>query len=111
MVEMHKALKRSNDNWKVFPNTRELAYYSFFTQSVHLSSVEKRDINEMIQFLLERKGAIDFRQYELLRKTLGVLHHEYTHWVDNVSTIWGTDLLLRVFEAFKLRSDEIDGID
>ena len=108
---MFKTLKKSNDNWKVFPNIKDLAYYSFFTQSVHLTSVEQGDINELIEFVIARKGEIDYRQYELLRKTLAVLHHEYTHWVDNISTIWGTDLLLRVFEAFKLRSDEIDETD
>lgn len=108
---MYKALKKSNDNWNVFPNTKDLAYYSFFTQSVHLTSVEKYDIKELINFFIARKGEIDYRQYKLLRRTLAVLHHEYTHWVDNISTIWGTGLLFRVFEAFKLKSDETDETD
>ena len=84
---MFKALKRANDNWKIFPNIGNIAYYSFFTQSVHLSSVEKYDIEKLIDLFLNQREAIDNSQYKLMRKILAVLHHEYTHWIDNISTV------------------------
>jgi len=110
-VKMYTALRKSNENWRVFPNTVNLGYYSFFTQSVHLSSVEKNDIEELIKLFISKQEEITYEQYQLFRKTLSVLHHEYSHWVDNISTIWGTDLLIKVFEAFKLKADDQKGID
>lgn len=108
---MFKTLKQIDDNWNVFPNTKELGYYSFLTQSIHLSSVEGKDIQELIKILQGKLSVIDYKQYQILRKTLGVLHHEYTHWVDNTSTIWGTSILLKIFKAFQLRSDDLKGLD
>lgn len=103
MTRLIEKVKRANNNWSVFSNRSRQAYYSFFTQSIHIDSIEKTEIQDLFECLREFKKGINSEKFCLMRRTLSVIHHEYRHWIDSISTVWGTSLIQKVYECNKIR--------
>lgn len=64
---------------RFFPNVSTLAYYDFLDQVININSLD-----------LDRLELItSYSNYEKAKAILPLCQHEYTHWLDNTSTLWG----------------------
>ena len=94
-IEMVQQL---SDQWKVFPNLSDLAAYEPISQTIHLYGVSNGEFNAAV----EQKG------YAAKKKVLPLLHHELTHWTDHITTLWGIEYLIKLFNAINARRNETE---
>ena len=87
-----------------------LGSYCFYTQSIELSSISEDDLAEVSKLAVAYKasGTRELPQalYEKLKKIQPISAHEYTHFLDSTATLWGLDLLVRLYRAYNLGTDE-----
>ena len=85
-----------------------LGSFDFFTAIVSLESLQEKDIDEIADIPLERspkwQGITDDLYYKLA-KVLPLAAHEYTHFLDSTSTIWGLNHLALMNSAYLSNSD------
>jgi len=80
---------------KLFPSTNVAAYYDQFSQLINLSSFD----------------ATDYATIDLANPTAATLdrvalyEHELTHWLDHISTLWGQDNLVMLFNALNAKAN------
>lgn len=86
-----KDLKGSR--WRVFPSTREVAFYDSFAQYIELSEISPT------QLRLGLNGS----DIPAALQSLPLLAHELQHWCDHLSTLWGRQRLVAAFEAMHAR--------
>ena len=89
--EIARDLRR---RWDPFPNVQLLGSYSQFSQVIDLNSVGASDI--------EAAYAGGDCSAELRVKPL--LAHEFQHLIDHVSTTWGRESLVSLFNAYNIRA-------
>lgn len=70
-----------------------LGTFDFFTNTVCLDSI---DSAEMAQLFQPSKGD----NYEISSKILPLAVHEYTHFIDSTSTLWGFRHLVKMDKAY-----------
>jgi hypothetical protein len=79
-------------NRNFFPNSSAVAYFSPNSQTIHLNRISRADIAERH----------DTAAYAQARSEIATIFHEITHWADIVSTVWGRNHLLKIYDAFSL---------
>jgi hypothetical protein len=90
-----RLLKReagSYHRWNVIPNRSVLASYSFTTQSIELSDIDSK----MLQQAFEGNVALQ-------RRVSVLLAHEVRHWLDHVGSLWGQTSLCLGYNALHAR--------
>ena len=98
---------KTHKKWNLFKEIDVLGSYDFFTSIVHLSSLKPIDIqgmNSAIMFFGAKGGKetnkLTSEQYSMLSKVLPLAAHEYTHFIDSTSTLWGLRHLAMLNEAY-----------
>lgn len=89
--------KAKTKKWNQFSQIDTLGSYDFYTSIVSLESLKKADIIQMKNAFkgeenltpLHLGREISSDQFELLKKIFPLAAHEYTHFVDATSTLWG----------------------
>jgi hypothetical protein len=77
---------------RYLPNTSTLAYYDFLGQIINLNS-----------FDLDRLKQSKFQNnYTKMSSLLPLCQHEYTHWLDNTSTLWGINFLNTLYKTYDI---------
>ena len=91
-----------------------LGSYDFNTTLVCLESLSKEDLEEMIKHLhafnLEKKP-LSYEAYETLSKIQPLVVHEYTHFFDCTSTVWGAKYLSMMAKAYEADNLNYGGIE
>lgn len=89
--------------WQPFPSTNgALGSYEYFGQTIELRSVDPNDL----------VAALGKQDFPAQLKVLPLLVHEVQHLADHTSTVWGRDLLLRLFEVYAVRtSNSLEGYE
>lgn len=89
-----------------------LGSFDFYTSLVSLDSLAAQDIQGMHRALhgeplaaIIERGAISLEQYQWVAKILPLAAHEYTHFIDATSTLWGFQHLNLMNKAY-LASDK-----
>jgi hypothetical protein len=85
-----------------------LGKYDFFTTIVWLDAIETQNIRDITEHRLEVKAVLEnhcsdgisFELYNKISKLLPLASHEYTHYIDCTSTLWGVKLLVLMDEAY-----------
>lgn len=83
-----------NNYFNIFPNTKTIAYYDTFSQFINLSSFNLKDFQEA-----KKKANTEERIYQL-----SIFRHELAHWIDHISTLWGNNNLLQLFNSINARA-------
>lgn len=91
-----------------------LGSYDFNTTLVCLESLSVTDLEEMIGCLqvfdLEKKP-LSYEAYETLSKIKPLVVHEYTHFFDCTSTVWGAKYLSMMAKAYEADNLNYGGIE
>jgi hypothetical protein len=80
--------------WSPFPNTdKTLGAYDYFSQTIRLNSVDGAKL----------KAALEQHDFPARLEVIPLLTHEMQHFVDHTASIWGRDLLVRLFDVYAVR--------
>ncbi len=87
-------LAEMTGRWKPFPSTNTLGSYDYFGQTIDLRSVDRNELG----------AAFGKKEFPAQLKVIPLLVHEVQHFSDHTSTVWGRDLLVRLFEVYAIRT-------
>ena len=79
---------------RYFPNTSALAYYDFLDQVININSLDL----EKLKYLTKLSS------YEKAIKIFPLCQHEYTHWLDSTSTLWGIHFLNTLYKTYDIEN-------
>jgi hypothetical protein len=79
-----------------FPNVGLAGHYDPFTQVVVLDSIEEKHLN-LIR---------DTDDYTTKKSYLPLLMHEIRHWFDHISTVWGRQQIVAMYNAMNARKND-----
>lgn len=102
-------LKASRTRLNVLAKCDVMASYDFFTTIVSFDSLSSEDFEkiiknrESVQECYLKKEPLKFEAYEALSKTQSLIAHEYTHFYDCTSTVWGARYLDMMSNATRSR--------
>lgn len=83
----------------VFPNTKELASYSYLSQTIVFNEITRDGLNECIESPFDHNHIDNFK----------TLTHEITHYLDNITTLVGIKILQQSINALNVISQrELD---
>lgn len=99
---------KTHKKWNLFSEIDTLGTYDFFTSLVELSSLVKADFDAVEKVrgeigCVKSRGSekiINHLQYSALSKVLPLAAHEYTHFIDSTSTLWGLRHLKLLSDAY-----------
>ncbi|WP_147694761.1 hypothetical protein [Vogesella mureinivorans] len=94
--------KRNANKFNVFRKSDIAGSYHFPTATVSFESLESRDIDAIVQLRekLISKTQLSVQEYESIAKVMPLAFHEYTHFIDSTSTVWGMKLLSLMNAAY-----------
>lgn len=108
--------KAKTKKWNQFAKVDTLGAFDFYTSLISLDALSATDISS-IRSAFPHQGDIvaafeankfSPEHYALLSKVLPLAAHEYTHFVDSTSTLWGLHHLRKMNEAY-LADDRLGG--
>lgn len=102
----HSEFKAKTRRWNQFSDVDTLGSFDFFTNIISLDAVRKEHLDiarssfldASLEDFLEQKLNPD--QYSALAKFVPLAVHEYTHFVDSTSTLWGLRHLELMNQAY-----------
>lgn len=102
-----KDFKKATQRLNVLKRSDVAGSYHFGTATVSFESLGLSDIKKIAKFreVLAKRKKLSGAQYEALAKVMALAAHEYTHFIDSTSTVWGMKLLSNMNAAYSC-SDE-----
>lgn len=84
-------LKNTRLRWNIFSKVDQLAAIDFWTLIISLDSLRPEETADLtVEDLSTKDGPIlSFADYERRKKVLALAAHEYTHFLDATSSLWG----------------------
>ncbi|MEO3711487.1 hypothetical protein [Roseateles flavus] len=94
--------KQATQRFNVLKRSDVAGSYHFGTATVSFESLERSDVDAIIQQreILAGGERLSGPQYEAMAKVMPLAAHEYTHFVDSTSTVWGMKLLSCMNSAY-----------
>ncbi len=109
----NKELIESNKNkYGWFAQSDTLGSYDFYTTLISLDSVEKSHLDAIsadtvhLKKVKAKKEKLRLTTYQNIKKVYPLTHHEYTHYIDSTSTLWGMKYLLEMKEAYQQNTNK-----
>ena len=101
--------KQKTKKWNCFAAIDILGSFDFYTSIVSLDSLTSKDIGiaqiKLYEFLLKKANnttvVLNPSSYQEIEKVFPLAAHEYTHFIDATSTIWGLRHLNLMKEAYE----------
>ncbi|AZB72034.2 hypothetical protein [Synechococcus elongatus] len=101
--------KEISKQWNCFSATDTLGSFDFYTTIVSLDSltlpeirIAKEKLSEFYQHSLQDPNTLlDENSYHPIAKVFPLAVHEYTHFIDATSTIWGLNYLKIMKESYE----------
>lgn len=85
----------------ILAKTDVAGYFDFTSLAVWFTSLSSEDLtrwDEVKRVILHSK--LDYDAYQRMMKVLPLAHHEYTHFIDGTSSIWGLQHLQKMERAY-----------
>lgn len=84
-------LKETRSRWNILSKVDLLGSLDFWSLTISLDALHPRETEGLTVKDLSREElpSLDFTEYERRKKVLTLAAHEYTHFVDATSTLWG----------------------
>lgn len=99
-LSLAKKVKKTSARWNPLRRVDTLGQFDFTTCIVMLDSLEAPSVKGISLADLKSEVKIDLATYSRLTKVLSLAVHEYTHFVDSTSTLWGLRHLRMLHRAF-----------
>lgn len=101
--------QQKTKKWNCFAAIDTLGSFDFYTSIISLDSVSTTDIvianQEISEFVHKQandsKAVLNGDSFHKITKVLPLAVHEYTHFIDATSTLWGLRHLLMMKEAYE----------
>lgn len=89
-MALHK-IKNTTARWNAFSKVDLLGYIDFWSLTISLESLNPKETQGITVQNLSTvdETPLSFVEYERLKKVLTLAAHEYTHFVDASSSLWG----------------------
>lgn len=97
-VEEFRTLR---DRWNCFSKVDSLASLDFYTLTICLESINPDEITGISLADIDGRGKphVSMLEYERLKKVLPLVMHEFAHYYDGTSTLWGMQHLSMLNQA------------
>lgn len=84
-------LKQTSSRWNILSKVDQLGAVDFWTLVISLDALTPQDTESLTVKDLSTRNApnLSFADYERRKKVLTLAAHEYTHFVDATSSLWG----------------------
>lgn len=99
-LTLSENLKKTSARWNPLRKVDTLGQLDFNTCIVMLDSLEEPSVRGVSLSDLHSKDQIDVVTFSRLEKVLSLVVHEYTHFVESTSTIWGLRHLRTLHRAY-----------
>lgn len=86
-----KQLKKTRSRWSILSKVDQLGAIDFWTLTISLDSLNPKETLDLSvnDLKIHKTKIFDFPEYERRKKVLTLVVHEYTHFVDITSSLWG----------------------
>lgn len=105
-IEFIKRLKDNAKNLGIFPNLEVFGSYDDFSQLVIIDYLDEKEFFKLLQVFQpyntpSQTGQRIFLQkdYQSITRFFSTCVHEFTHWLDHTSTLWGQKQLILIYNA------------
>lgn len=98
-----KETKVKTERWNVFNKIDLLGAFDFYTTLITLDSLTIADLDQVRQHCppeMRFDKPLAAAQYAALARVLPLAAHEYTHFIDATSTVWGMHHLKMMNDAY-----------
>ncbi|WP_122218802.1 hypothetical protein [Pseudomonas syringae group genomosp. 7] len=99
-LTLSENVKKTSARWNPLRKVDTLGQFDFATGVVMLDSLESHHVKGVSLAYLESEEKFDLMTYTRLAKCLPLVVHEYTHFVDCTSTVWGLRHLSMLHRAY-----------
>ena len=99
-LPLAEKVKKTSARWNPLRKIDTLGQFDFNTCVVMLDSLKAHNVQGISLADLESEEKIDLMSYTRYAKALVLAVHEYTHFVDSTSTLWGFRHLRALNRAF-----------
>lgn len=96
-LKIKERLRRAHKS-SIFPNTTVKGTYDFWSQVIILQSLEEQNILALQSATAKGDTSQILHQ---AKEIFPLICHEYTHWLDNTSTIWGLDMICNIYSSYE----------
>lgn len=117
-VDLFEKFKQNSRRWNCFSDSDTLGTFDFMTLTIALESIESRDVENLVAVLTSNEyheqlanRELSFDLYGPVSKCLPLAIHEYTHFIDTVSTVWGQEFLGLLNKAYKTNPDQFSTLE
>jgi len=86
-----------NESNIIFPNFNVDGFYDFYSQVIILNSKNEDDVRRLKE---ATESGEKLTIYQEIIKILPLMHHEYAHWIDHCSTLWGMQFLYELWDCY-----------
>jgi hypothetical protein len=104
---IYSEFKAKTQKWNQFKQVDVLGSYDFFTTIVSLDAITSDDIHSIQETWSTKEdkdpgneAKISADQYYNISKNLSIILHEYTHFIDSTSTLWGINHINKMNKAY-----------
>lgn len=106
-----KEMRETSSRWNFLSEVDSLGSLDFWTLVVNLESLQPADTKDLsIKDLhLPKDAHYSMDEYERRKKVLTLAVHEYTHFIDVTSTVWGMRHLAKLNDCMKAVFRQEDG--
>jgi hypothetical protein len=112
---LYNDYKKSLSRFDPFAMSDSLGHYDFCTSIICLESISTNDIEKLRtirkQFKRDKNGPkleLDLDSYNQLSRILPLASHEYTHFIDATSTLWGHRHLMLMNLAYSSNPERFE---
>lgn len=105
---LYRDFKQKTAKTNVLTDVDTLGSFDFYTSIISLDSLATTDIEQLRDLIggalndsLDTSSTLTYAQYEIAKKTFPLIAHEYTHFVDSTSTLWGLKHLHLMDAAYR----------
>ena len=99
-------IKNSRARWSFLSKIDTLGSLDFWNLTVGLDSLQSEDTQDLDISALQSTATLEMRDYQRYLKVFPLAVHEYAHFVDATSTLWGMRHLQMLDNCQKVPADD-----
>lgn len=105
-IENNKKIQSNKSIYKWLAQSDTEGSFDFYTSIICLEILEESNFSELekdkrhLKKVKKKTEKLNFMVYQKLKSIYPLAHHEYTHFIDSTSTLWGLNHLKSMNDAY-----------